>query len=216
VDQLGSVVRRIVRAWRRRRFQPGEYWEQRYAAGGDSGTGSAGDLAEYKASVLNAFVQEHGVRTVLELGCGDGNQLAHYRFPDYLGLDVSPTAVELCRRRYRDDPTKRFLVYDEAFRLRSDVPTVDLTLSIDVVYHLVDDRILQAHLDDLFRLSHRHVVIYSTNFDRRHAVPHQVDRNVTGIIERTIPAFELAEVIENPHKGERTMSDFFVYRRIGS
>ena len=33
----------------------GQYWEDRYAAGGNSGDGSYGDLAEYKASRINKF-----------------------------------------------------------------------------------------------------------------------------------------------------------------
>jgi SAM-dependent methyltransferase len=82
------------------------YWETRYAQGGTSGAGSAGRLAPFKAEVLNAFVEQHGVNTVFELGCGDGTQLTPARYPSYVGVDVSPTAVDLCRRRPfdRDNP----------------------------------------------------------------------------------------------------------------
>ena len=36
------------------------YWEERYAAGGDSGRGSYGKDAAFKADVLNRFVGDQG------------------------------------------------------------------------------------------------------------------------------------------------------------
>ena len=48
------------------------YWEQRYAGGGTSGAGSYGAAGRLKAEFLNAFVREHEVQSVIELGCGDG------------------------------------------------------------------------------------------------------------------------------------------------
>jgi hypothetical protein len=52
-----------------------EYWKERYAAGGSSGAGSYNKLAEFKAEVINDFVVRNQVQTVIEYGCGDGNQL---------------------------------------------------------------------------------------------------------------------------------------------
>ena len=53
------------------------YWENRYASGGNSGAGSEGANAVWKATVINDFVASHYVRDVLEYGCGDGRQLEH-------------------------------------------------------------------------------------------------------------------------------------------
>ncbi len=47
-----------------------DYWERNYATGGTSGEGSYGPLADFKARILNSFVAEHDVRSVIELGCG--------------------------------------------------------------------------------------------------------------------------------------------------
>ncbi|MFI5067905.1 MAG: hypothetical protein ACHP9Z_28540, partial [Streptosporangiales bacterium] len=80
------------------------YWERAYARGETSGDGSYGALARGKADFLNQFVRAHSVSTVLEFGCGDGNQLSLAEYPAYIGLDVSRTAVGLCQRRFRDDP----------------------------------------------------------------------------------------------------------------
>lgn len=59
-----------------------DYWESRYATGGTSGPGSSGKLAEFKAEVLNSFVRRDNVLSVIEFGCGDGNQLSLASYPD--------------------------------------------------------------------------------------------------------------------------------------
>ncbi|MGD9858413.1 MAG: hypothetical protein AB7U20_26025 [Planctomycetaceae bacterium] len=61
----------------RRKFTgSSDYWVRRYRKGRNSGGGSYGRLAEFKAQVLNDLVREHRIQTVIEFGCGDGNQLA--------------------------------------------------------------------------------------------------------------------------------------------
>ena len=86
---LGATAVAAKRLVERRRF-PGSqaYWEQHYRSGGDSGPGSRGVLAQYKAEFVNAFVERHDIESVAELGCGDGSQLALARYPAYVGLDV--------------------------------------------------------------------------------------------------------------------------------
>jgi hypothetical protein len=51
------------------------YWIARYKRGGDSGRGSYGKLAQFKAGVINKFVEANKINTIIEFGCGDGNQL---------------------------------------------------------------------------------------------------------------------------------------------
>ncbi len=85
-----------------------EYWELRYASGGSSGQGSYGRLAEFKAEVINNFVMERGVHSVIEFGCGDGNQLQLAKYPVYVGLDVSEKAVAMCKEKFNNDTSKLF------------------------------------------------------------------------------------------------------------
>jgi len=120
------------------------YWENRYSAGGNSGAGSYGQLASFKADVINDFVATHRVKTVIEFGCGDGNQLSLAKYPSYLGFDVSSTAVSKCRELFKSDPSK-------SFRLLSEYENeiADLTLSLDVIYHLVEDEIFERYMRNL-------------------------------------------------------------------
>jgi hypothetical protein len=70
------------------------YWERNYARGGTSGEGSYGALGQAKAEFLNGFVRDQGVRSVVEFGCGDGNQLSLASYARYVCLDVSRTALD--------------------------------------------------------------------------------------------------------------------------
>ena len=70
-----------------------QYWETRYRIGGNSGEGSRGVNAEYKAEILNRFIKSHGVDSIIEFGCGDGYQLAMFDIARYTGVDVSKTII---------------------------------------------------------------------------------------------------------------------------
>ena len=85
------------------------YWETRYASGKNSGSGSYGRLAVFKAEIINDFCKKHNINTVIEWGCGDGNQLSLMNYPLYTGLDVSCTVIELCREHYANDKSKKFI-----------------------------------------------------------------------------------------------------------
>ena len=87
-----------------------QYWEKRYTYGGSSGQGAYGRLAKFKAEILNNFVSELRVGSVIEFGCGDGNQLELAKYPDYVGLDVSEKAVALCKVKFTNDISKRFSI----------------------------------------------------------------------------------------------------------
>ncbi|MGB3152863.1 MAG: hypothetical protein WBB27_19565, partial [Maribacter sp.] len=62
-----------------------EYWADRYQKGGNSGAGSYNKLAEFKGEIINDFVSKNNIKTVIELGFGDGNQLEYFQFPSYIG-----------------------------------------------------------------------------------------------------------------------------------
>jgi SAM-dependent methyltransferase len=189
------------------------FWEGTYAQGGTSGNGSYGALAEGKSRFLNELVRIRAVRSVIEFGCGDGNQLALADYPGYIGLDVSRTAIGLCQRRFADDPAKSFFLYDGAcFTDRAGVFSAELALSLDVVYHLTEDAVFETYLSHLFAAGQRLVVIYSTNAEISGTAPHVRHRRFTPWVEATCPQWRLAQVTPGPNT-ERARADFFVYER---
>ncbi len=217
VGRLAVAAKRTVE---RRRF-PGSltYWEQHYHRGGDSGPGSRGELAAYKAGFVNDFVSRHRIASVVELGCGDGAQLALADYPRYLGLDVSATALRSCASRFAADPTKSFVPYSPgAFADPQGLLAADLGLSLDVLFHLVEPEIFETYLRDLFTLSRRYVLIYASDGPRDSTIGSVTDRPFTAHLRATQPGWRLAERVPNPHTWDgdvsrSTRSDFFVYER---
>jgi SAM-dependent methyltransferase len=194
---LGGL-RRVYSLVKRQSFDTsGDYWQQRYVRGETSGSGSYGRLAAFKASVLNGFVTERSVRTVIELGCGDGAQLAIAGYPSYLGVDVSPAAVAVCRKKFAGDVSKSFITLEEFRRAR---PTAELALSLDVIYHLVEDAIFDGHMRDLFGAATRFVAIYSSNSERIvDPAPHVRHREFTRWIAQHAPDWRLIATRKNPY-----------------
>jgi SAM-dependent methyltransferase len=162
-----------------------KYWEDRYRLGGDAGSGSFGVPARYKAEVLNAFVADNAVRSVIEFGCGDGRQLTLAQYPVYVGIDVSAAALAHCRRLFGDQPDKQFLLLDDYRGQRA-----ELALSLDVIYHLVEDSVYDEYLQRLFGAAERFVVIYSSDVDAARATMRHVrHRNVSADVARRFPGY---------------------------
>lgn len=186
-----------------------DYWIRRYATGGNSGSGSYDELAAFKIEVLNDFVKSHEVRSIIEFGCGDGNQLREAQYPSYVGYDISPYAVRLCRRLYSEDNTKEF-------KLLSDYhgENAELTLSLDVIFHLVEDDVYEEYMGRLFAAATRYVIVYSSNTDTAQK-NHERHRQFTTWVEKSEPAWELIQHIPNRYPFEGldagSLSDFFIY-----
>jgi SAM-dependent methyltransferase len=186
-----------------------KYWEKRYDKSGNSGSGSYGEKANYKATILNRFVEKNNIRKVVELGCGDGNQLKQFSFPEYIGLDVSPTAIKLCKDIFKEDSSKQFLLYDEKeIDTRLEGLKAELSLSLDVIYHLVEDKVYEKYMHRLFSVSSHHVIIYAWDVEeeKKYHVRH---RNFSKWIADNISGFQLKErITQSPY------CDFFIYEKI--
>ncbi len=213
---INSIKKFIFKLFQNQIF-PGSknYWEKRYSRQGNSGPGSYNRLATFKAEVLNDFVVKNKVKSVMEFGCGDGNQLTLANYPTYFGVDVSETAISLCKRLFKDDKTKEFFIYTEAtFKSKK----ANLTLSLDVIYHLIEDVVFNAHMQDLFSHSDQYVIIYSSNFDRKQTF-HERDRRFSDWIDQHQPGWKLIDTIKNkfpfdPSDPDNTSkADFFIYKK---
>jgi hypothetical protein len=192
------------------------YWVERYESGGNSGDGSYRKLADFKAEVLNKFVLQENISTVIEYGCGDGNQLKLAKYPSYIGFDVSPKAVSICIEEFRSDATKSFKLVDDYSN-----ETAMLTLSLDVIYHLIEDEIFSNYMNTLFDSSDRFVVIYSSNTDvnSENLAVHVRHRNFTKWINEKKPDWKLIKYIPNryPYNGDTktgSIADFYIFAKV--
>jgi hypothetical protein len=216
VEDAGRALCRLAAKLigRRRWLFPGSsaYWEERYAAGGTSGAGSYGQLALYKAGVVNQFTVENQVSSVIEFGCGDGNQLSYAKYPQYTGLDVARTAVANCIRMFKEDRSKSFFLYDpECFHDPAGLFKARLALSLDVVFHLVEDDVFEKYMSDLFAAASEYVIIYSSNFDSPRSF-HIKHRRFDQWVALNMPEWVLLRAIPNELAAE-TFSEFYIYAK---
>lgn len=216
-DRVLKIRLRILRL----RF-PGsvKFWTSVYEAGGNSGEGSYGNLAVFKAEVINRFIKDHDVHSIIEFGCGDGNQLSLMAYPSYLGLDVAPGAINLCSNRFRDDNSKAFMLFDPKHFKSGLGLSADLTLSLDVIFHLIERESYELHLSQLFAGSRKWVIIYGYNSNTFFSEPYSFPRQFTDWIETNLPKWNLHEVVKNRYPlgtiGESSWSDFYIYGRTTS
>ncbi len=217
-----KFFKELKRSQQRKKFKgSAEYWEDRYKSQGNSGSGSYDHLAQFKADILNPFVAKHNINTVMEFGCGDGNQLTLAKYPNYIGLDVSTTAIQMCRQLFKDDKTKSFLLYNSlAFFDNHKLLKADLTMSLDVLYHLVEREIFEKYLVDLFSTSTKYVIVYATDFDQAEepVYQHENRRSFTAFVNSRFPEFKMIERIKNKYakveKGQiGSDCDFFIYEK---
>lgn len=210
-------IKNILKRSSAYKFRSGAYWESRYASDGNSGDGSYGRLATFKATVINNLVKEKAILSVIEFGCGDGNNLTHYDFQCYTGVDVSKTAIGMCRRRFAHMPY--------SFKTLADYITEpsaiqDMAISIDVIFHLVEDEVYQDYMERLFSCSSKCVLIYSScvNYQQAEHVRH---RNFLHWVASKMPKWSLTKVIPNEFPAPDLMADlpgtsfadFYLYER---
>lgn len=195
------------------------YWENRYKTKGNSGSGSYGRLALFKADVLNTYVSDNNIHTVIEYGSGDGHQLTLANYPEYLGFDVAQTAIELCRDLFANDSTRTFALYNDYNSEKA-----DLTLSLDVIYHLVEDSVYEHYMERLFDSAKDHVIIYSSNSPDKdafkgHGSEHVRHRCFTDWVTQHRPGWSLVQEIANPYPYSKddhdntSLADFFIFRK---
>lgn len=196
-------------------FQGSEkFWIQRYKDGRNSGPGSYNQLAVFKATVINKFVEENVIQTVIDYGCGDGNQLRLAKYPSYIGLDVSPDALALCKKIFSKDESKTFKLMNEYSG-----ETAQLTISLDVIFHLVEDNIFHEYMKRLFNSSTNFVIIYAPNFDHHDVNQPQIkQRSFSKWIDSNLPQWKLIEHIPNkyPYHNDpynESLSDFYIYQK---
>jgi hypothetical protein len=203
---------------RSKSFQSGNYWESRYKEGGNSGAGSYHHLAEFKAEVINNLVVEHRLSSLIEFGCGDGNQLSMLKCKKYIGLDVAVTALQICKKKFEKDTSKNFFLYHYlGFIDRQKVFESDAAMSLDVLYHLVEEKVYHGYLDHLFQSAAKMVIIYAADMDLPQKTPHELYRKFTRDIEKRYPGWKLAQHIKNKYPAknyedqEGSLADFYIY-----
>ncbi len=108
--------------------------------GPGSGVGSIPKNTVHYRRVLKTLLTELGIRTVLDIGCGDwqlGN-LVPWGDIGYTGIDIVPDLVAANQERY-GSPRRRFM---HGNALEMALPPADLLILKDVMQHWLPEEIL--------------------------------------------------------------------------
>ena len=109
--------------------------------GRGSGPGSNPEvLGDYRL-FLERFIRLNGVRTIVDVGCGDWqfSRFVDFGQARYLGLDVVDSVLEANTRAYGSDRVE----FRRAPGRVADIPSADLLIMKDVLQHLPDPMILE-------------------------------------------------------------------------
>lgn len=133
-----------------RTYRPQLFWEQRISASGDLSAVGHPELGAYnrlayvaRLAALRTALGDVEARLagtrIFEVGFGVGYYLAYWSekgVGEVTGIDLSPTAVELARRRF---PGYVLFQHDITRPLPESLGRYGLVTAIDVLYHVVDD-----------------------------------------------------------------------------
>ena len=127
------------------------FWNHRYQTLPElgSGPGSRGYAAAGKNQLIKRTITEHGIRSILDVGCGDlcwlDDEIIHASH--YIGLDVADVVIEANARRHHGNPSVEFLIHDiskSPFNRKC-----DLVVCFDVLIHQIDRTDFDASLRHL-------------------------------------------------------------------
>lgn len=189
------------------------YWIERYKKNGNSGAGSYGDLAVFKTNFFNTFIKKEKINSVIDFGCGDGNQMTSFQVAKCIGLDISAEIIEFCKNKFKNDTSKDFLVYDYKNFDNHNLVS-DLAVSMDVIYHLVEDSIYNKYMNDLFSCARKFVVVYSTNHDNNPMLkmPHVRHRNFSKWINNNKKEWKFYKKVDNKFPSA-SKANFYIYKK---
>lgn len=125
-----------------------ELWNERYSNGVLDYFGALNELPRY--SILAGYVSYFGGEPdILDVGCGQGlfrHRLEGIPFRRYVGIDPTPSAIELARRF--DDERTEFVVGDP---LETDLGTFDRVVCNEVFSMVPDPAALLDRVGELLR-----------------------------------------------------------------
>lgn len=185
-----------------------EIWKNRYQNGGNSGSGSYNELYIFKRDIINDIINKNDIQSIIDFGCGDGNQIKEINTKNYIGIDIADTSIKICKMKYNNDNTKKFYTYDEIDNIKLQS---DLTMSLDVLYHILEEDLYFNYLKNLFSCSSNYVLIYSNNYNG-HIEGHIYTRKFTDNVENMFPNWELQKKINQKYP-KKSSADFYLYKK---
>lgn len=137
--------------------------------------------------------------------------MSYLEIARYTGVDISEDIVENARTRFNDRPDWNFILSED---VNEKLEPHDMSLSLDVIFHLIEDDVFDQYMRDLFRFAKTHVLIYSTDNEGSGKVPHFRSRHYSAWIRDNAAGWHLTRTYNNPYNksvkdGLHTTGAFF-------
>jgi hypothetical protein len=210
IQQIPLLRKLAIIIYKYTLFNSTNYWERRYLEGGDSGRGSYGRLAKFKADKLNTIIDNFKITSICEFGCGDGENLKKYNIENYTGYDISEKIINDNKLKFSQF---NFFNYNTEY----ESSLYDCTISFDVIYHLVSKEDYKLYMHRLFMSSKKYVLIYSSNFNSiDFENPHVRHREFVCDVPKK---FTLVKKISNKYPynknnpGNTSLADFYLFKK---
>ena len=175
------------------------------------------NLAIFKSNIINTFLRDNSIKSVIDYGVGDGNQLKLLDLDgiDYNGIDVSKYIIEKFRNELNNYNFK--FSHTDEFDFSQ---TADLVLSCDVIYHLIEDDLYKEYMNNTFSMSDKYVIIYALDRDHNHC-RHVRFRKFSEYINKHLKEWKLIKHIPNKYpqlvigrdNDTTSPSDFYIYEK---
>lgn len=169
-----------------------------------SGPGSTLENSQPYRDFLEAFIQEHDVTSILDLGCGDMEIMSNvdlrlkradgdgFDQVSYLGVDVIEDRVEANKDRFRARPELNFVTADlRSFMKIYYAADVDLVIVKDVLQHWEHVEIC----DFLEQALGRYKRMLITNCNYGPTVNTEIETGDWRALDLTIPPYDVGKVI---------------------
>jgi SAM-dependent methyltransferase len=153
---VAKSMRWLRRTLRRHSFENRQFWNARYIEEPDkgSGPGSRGNNIQIKGELIRSTIESYGIRSVLDIGCGDLATLGTLDVDRYVGLDISDVIIE---RNKACRPEWQFICADLAGAYRPS--SADLVLCFDVLIHQKTRQAYEAILSKALSATQRVALI---------------------------------------------------------
>lgn len=131
-----------------------EYWDRRYARGGNSGDGSIGRYRKWKWGIIHRYAPD--LTNVVDIGCGDLRFWGDVIPKQYVGVDISEIVITKNTLRH---PRNNFITSPAEITIPGiQAPTV---LCLDLLFHIMDDTAYTQILGNLCRYSTDLIFIFT-------------------------------------------------------
>lgn len=190
-----------------------EIWKNRAA---NSGLGSRGARANYKADYISNFVKENKIDKIIDFGCGDLIVAKDIEVGNYVGVDI----VDHKLPPKEEIKPNSFKVIVSSFDEFDENETSQLVINLDMLYHILENesKYLEDTIETLYNASEEFIIIYAQDSFRSDIKwsGHMFNSPWRQILENNYKV-ELVKQEDEFEFGSPIHSDavFFVYRKTG-